>query len=427
MGLLVELQRRIPDRWFLRRLLPAALFVVVTVVGGGQLGHAHWNDVALARERIADALRMDGGLSANAVASLVLFAVPVVGAAFAVPYAAAAIEALASGSWPWWLMPVSRRVTAWRMGHWVEPDELARQSVRALAAGRALRADRLSARAARARAVGRPASPTWSGDRFRLTEAYVSRETGADVSWLLLDAQGPPSSALNDARDAYAAACEALAWSIACTLLGAWWWPAAPVGILLLLASWQLLRRAVQALCRTTEAVFTELEQLSSSSAWSADGRTAEQQWQTDLKAAPAEIREAGTYLVGQRGKEQRQEIATASGSQESTPKAARRAEAWAVAGLFALAVVSYTVAAFATHSLLRTIQQGHFSPSDTAQVLTAIGGLTTAVGLSIAGVLKALALLVHARADMVRARAGLPPSPSGEEVVSPPEGEPTQ
>ncbi|MER6026596.1 hypothetical protein [Streptomyces sp. NPDC001851] len=260
MGLLVELQKRIPDGWFLRRLLPAALFVVVAVVGGGELGHSHWNDVALARERIAGALRMGGGLTAEAAASLVLFAVPVVGAAFAVPYAAAAIGALASGAWPWWLMPVGRRVKAWRIRRWVEPDTLARESVRARAAGRALRADRLDARAARARAVGRPESPTWSGDRFRLTEANIRRDTGGDVvhGWtvLLLGAADSSRAALAEARDAYDAACEALAWSTVLTITGAWWWPAALVGVLLGLASWRSLRHAVQALCRTTEAAF---------------------------------------------------------------------------------------------------------------------------------------------------------------------------
>ncbi|MEV0176807.1 hypothetical protein AB0I00_37555 [Streptomyces sp. NPDC050803] len=261
MGLLIELQKRIPDGWFLRRLLPAALFVVVAVVGGGELGHAHWNDVALARERIADALRMGGGLSADAVASLVLIGVPVVAAAFAVPYAAAAAGALASGAWPWWLMPVGRRVTAWRVRRWVPPDMLARQSVRARADGHALRADRLDARAARARASGRPDSPTWSGDRFRLTEANVARQTGSDVvtGWtaLLLGAEDPPRAALAEARDAYDAACESLVWSAAFTVLGAWWWPAALAGLLLGLASWRSLRHAVHALCRTTEAAFT--------------------------------------------------------------------------------------------------------------------------------------------------------------------------
>ncbi|MFC7013190.1 hypothetical protein ACFQMH_16020 [Streptomyces viridiviolaceus] len=260
MGLLIELQKRIPDGWFLRRLLPAALFVVVAVVGGGELGHSHWNDVALARERIAAALRTGGGLSADAVASVVLFAVPVVGAAFAVPYAAAAIGALASGAWPWWLQPAGRRLKAWRTRRWVEPDTLARDSVRARAAGHALRADRLDARAARARTAGPPQSPTWSGDRLRLTEANIRRGTGGDVvsGWtaLLLGAADPPRAALAEARDAYDAACEALAWSAAFTVLGAWWWPAAPVGVLLGLASWRSLRHAVQALCRTTEAAF---------------------------------------------------------------------------------------------------------------------------------------------------------------------------
>ncbi|MEV3856087.1 hypothetical protein AB0J38_17400 [Streptomyces sp. NPDC050095] len=170
-----------------------------------------------------------------------------------------------------------------------------------------------------------------------------------------------------------------------------------------------------------------ELEHMSGSSEESVNGRATERRRQTDLKAALIGTREAGTYLVGQRGRAQRQEIARVSGVRESARKAARRAEVWAVAGLFTLAVIGYVVASFATRGLLGNIQQGRFSPSDTAQLVTAIGGLTTAVGLSVAGVVKALALLVHARADMVRARAGLPPSPQAEESVSPVDGEPTQ
>ncbi|MGK5531180.1 hypothetical protein [Streptomyces sp. URMC 129] len=262
MGLLVELQKRIPDRWFLRRLLPAALFVVVAIVAGGQLGHRRWDDLGLARERIAGALRNGGGLSADAAASLVLVAVAVVAAALAVPFAANAIGALASGAWPWWLMPLGRRLTARRERRWMPPDDIGREAVRARAAGRELRADRLDARRARTAPV-RPGSPTWSGDRFRATEARVRAETGVEIAgeWtaLLLVAPETSRAALSDARDAYDAACEALAWSAAVVLLGAWWWPAAPVGAVLWLASWQSLRRAVQALCDTTEAVLRTL------------------------------------------------------------------------------------------------------------------------------------------------------------------------
>ncbi|MFC9912984.1 hypothetical protein [Streptomyces sp. NPDC127197] len=260
LGLLIELQKRIPDGWFLRRLLPAALFVVVALVGGGQLGQRNWNDIALAQERIADALRLGGGLTADGIASLVLVAVPVVGAAFAVPYAAAAIGALASGAWPWWLMPLGRRLTAWRVRRWVPPAELGRQAVRARDDGKELRAARLDARRARTEEA-EPGSPTWSSDRFRTTETRVRAQTGDDIAsgWttLLLAAPDTSRAALAEARDAYDAACEGLAWSTAFTLLGIWWWPAAPVGIVLGLASWRGLRHAVEALCRTTEAALT--------------------------------------------------------------------------------------------------------------------------------------------------------------------------
>ena len=260
MGLLGELQKRIPDGWFLRRLLPAALFVVVATVGGGQLGQRHWDDLGLARARIAGALRVSDGTSTHAVASLVLYAVAVGAAAFAVPVAARAIGALASGAWPWWLMPLGRRLTVWRVRRWMCPEDIGKEAVRARAARRHLRADRLDARRSRTGSA-EPGSPTWSGDLFRATEARVRAETGVDIAseWpeLLLVVPDASRTALAEARDAYDAACESLAWSVALTSLGAWWWPAAPAGLLLWLHSWQSLRHAVRTLCRTTAAVIT--------------------------------------------------------------------------------------------------------------------------------------------------------------------------
>ncbi|GLV85403.1 hypothetical protein Slala03_50920 [Streptomyces lavendulae subsp. lavendulae] len=259
MGLLVELQKRIPDRWFLRRLLPAGLFVALALVGGGQLGQRHWNDLGLARERIAAALRLSRGTTADGAAVLVLVAVAVVAAALAVPFAAGAIGALASGSWPWWLAPPGRRLTAWRVRRWAPPGNIAREAVRARAAGRELRADRLDARRARSAPVA-PSCPTWSGDRFRAAEAEVRARTGLDVAdaWtgLLLTLPDTSRTTLSEAREGYDAACEGLAWSIAVTFLGVWWWPAALLGIVLWLAFRQALRRAVEGLCRTTTAVF---------------------------------------------------------------------------------------------------------------------------------------------------------------------------
>lgn len=259
MGLLLELQKRIPDRWFLRRLLPAALFVIVATVGGGRLGQAHWHDIARARQQIARTLVLGKEGSANTIASLVLVGVATIGCTLAVPYLASAIGRFASGGWPWWLMPLSRRITTWRIRHWTSPEELGRQVVRARDAGRRYRADRLDARRARTNST-EPTSPTWSGDQLRATEARIKEDTGLDVAaaWttVLLVTPDAARTALGDARDAYDAACEKIAWSAACLVLGAWWWPAAPAGIMIGLTSWRRLRLAVGTLSQTTEAVF---------------------------------------------------------------------------------------------------------------------------------------------------------------------------
>lgn len=260
MGVLIELQKRIPDGWFLRRLLPAALLVVVAGVGCAGLGQRHWDDLGLARERVAAALRLGHGLAAYGVATLVLGGAVAAAAALAVPFVAEGVGALVSGAWPWWSMPASRRVTAWRRSRWTAPDDLGRQAVRARADDRHLRADRLDARRARTAPVP-PNAPTWSGDRFRAAERHVRERTGLDIAtgWtaLLLTAPEEARSALAEARDAYGFAVEALVWSAVCTVLGAWWWPAGAVGALLGLASWRTLRHAVDGLCRTAETLFT--------------------------------------------------------------------------------------------------------------------------------------------------------------------------
>ncbi|MFE7648541.1 hypothetical protein [Streptomyces phaeoluteigriseus] len=258
MALLLELQRRIPDGWFLRRLMPALLFVVVAVVGGGQLGHRKWDDVGLARDRIAGALPLNGGLTADGAATLLLVVLAAVAVALALPLGAGGVGALAAGAWPWWLASLARRLTRWRVRRWTPPQEIGREAVRARAAGRELRAARLDARRARAAPL-RPTSPTWSGDRLRAAEQSARAETGTDLpgEWtrLLLEVPDASRAALGEARDAYQAACEALVWSVAFTAVGIWWWPAGLGGIVLWLVSWRSLRRAADGLCHTAEAV----------------------------------------------------------------------------------------------------------------------------------------------------------------------------
>jgi hypothetical protein len=257
-GLLMEVQRRVPDRWFLRRLLPAAVFVAIAVVCGGQLGQAHWADLGLARAQVAAALRLRGPAGSGAVASLVLLAVAVAVLAFAVPLVAGGVDALVSGAWPWWLGPLGDRVRAARRKRWQSPDDLGVAAVNARKANHGLRAARLDARRAAAPAA-RPEQATWCGDRFAATRGRIREQTGLEITtaWtaLLLVLPDDRRTALRDSRDSYDAACEAVVWSVAVVLLGIWWWPALPVGLVLAIVAWRWLRTAVTAFCATAEAV----------------------------------------------------------------------------------------------------------------------------------------------------------------------------
>jgi hypothetical protein len=258
MGLLLELQSRVPDRWFLRRLLPSAVFAAVAFLAGG-LGQSRWNDAHLATLRLQRYLGAeDGGASVHTTAALLLYAVVVGAGAFAVPVAAQAVGAFAAGAWPWWLAPVSDRIRHLRNRRWQEPEELRKDALLARGNGQTLRSARLDARAA-AVLPSRPTTPTRTGDRLRAAADQVRRDRGLDVetSWvaLLLDLPEAARTAVLDARDGYDGACEAMVWSIAYLVLGGWWWPAAAVGAVLWVSAWRWLRRAGEALGDTVEAV----------------------------------------------------------------------------------------------------------------------------------------------------------------------------
>ena len=250
MGLFTELQRRIPDKWFFQRLLPAAVYVVVAIVCGAQLGQSHWADVGLARSQVTAALSGD-----NAAATIVLIAVAAAVGALIVPLAAVGVDVLVSGAWPWWLTPLASRVKSWRARRWVKPDELGKAAVQARDDGHGFRAARLDALRAHAPAE-QPQGVSWAADQFAAVRERVPYDVSAQWPQLRLQVPENVRAAMGDARDAYDAACEAIVWSIAVAVLGVWWWPAFVAGSAMWLASWRWSRRAVTGLCNTTEWVF---------------------------------------------------------------------------------------------------------------------------------------------------------------------------
>ncbi|MFD7861907.1 hypothetical protein [Streptomyces sp. NPDC057682] len=260
MGLLLALQSRLPDRWFLRRLLPSALFVAVAFLAGGP-GHSHWYDAGRAARRLERQLgTAGGGTPHTTTTTLLLYALAVVCGAFVVPVAARAVSLLAAGAWPWWLAPVGERMRASRVRRWRAPDALRDDALRSRGRGEVLRAARLEARAAAAPRSA-PRTPTWTGDRLRAAADRVRAARGLTVeaSWvaLLLELPDGDRAAVAEAREGYDEACEATVWSIACLALGVCWWPAALVGAVAWLGAWRWLRRAADLFASTAEAVLS--------------------------------------------------------------------------------------------------------------------------------------------------------------------------
>lgn len=103
-----------------------------------------------------------------------------------------------------------------------------------------------------------------------------------------------------------------------------------------------------------------------------------------------------------------------------------RRTEAFLIGILAELSILSFYVTYKTTAGILDVHGGVQFEPSETGQILTAVGGMVLAIGTGCAAVVKAIALLLHARADILRARASLPSpgSTTGADSETPPIGE---
>jgi hypothetical protein len=88
-----------------------------------------------------------------------------------------------------------------------------------------------------------------------------------------------------------------------------------------------------------------------------------------------------------------------------------KRLEFRMVIWLALVSAVLYLVAYLVSKPVFTDVQHAKFAPSDTAQVIAAVGSLGLAIGTSVAAVIRAWSLLLRARADVIRARHGIPPA----------------
>ncbi|WP_411079699.1 hypothetical protein [Streptomyces sp. cmx-18-6] len=85
-------------------------------------------------------------------------------------------------------------------------------------------------------------------------------------------------------------------------------------------------------------------------------------------------------------------------------------AEARRVLLLLGLSLILFVLTYHSLAHVIERVDTGRLAPADAAQVVAALGGAPAAIALGVYGVLKGAALVMHAWADVIRARAGLPP-----------------
>ncbi|MGW4347646.1 hypothetical protein ACWEL8_21585 [Streptomyces sp. NPDC004690] len=256
---------KLAERWLALLAVPGLIYLMTAAVAV-TLGRRHWHDPGRLRARL-DAL--SGAPGAHSPGTVVLAALAVLAGAAAT---GAAVQAVGTWLEKAWLTAPRGPVTTWltrrRLRRWQAADSAYRTAL--VAAGRATiagagDADRLTGEAERLHAardrvaLAAPRHPFWTGDRVTAPERRVWRAYRLDLTaawphlWLL--APDGARAELTAARAAFTSAARLLAWSAAYLTLGAWWWPAAVIGLLTAVTAVGRGRDAAESFADLTEAL----------------------------------------------------------------------------------------------------------------------------------------------------------------------------
>lgn len=230
-----ELARRLSERWLSLLVLPGLVFAVVAAIAV-TLGQRRWADTDLLVERAAGVADVpDDRARVAVVLALAAVCASTLAAGFAAQAAGRFVELLWLGRWPAPLGPLRGTLTRRRTRRWEQADA-ALQRAHAARTSPEVR-DALAGRR-NAIGLGRPAMPTWIGDRLALVDRRIHAEYGLDLAfawprmWLIL-----PEHVRGELRSTSAEFGESAVlagWGLLYLLLGVVWWPAAPGGLVVL-------------------------------------------------------------------------------------------------------------------------------------------------------------------------------------------------
>lgn len=265
-GLINELGKKLAERWLSLLFLPGALYLA-TVVVGVSLRQAHALDPSLLARRVSTWTAQPASVG-NQVILLVTILVTASAAGLCAQALGSLIErmALASG---WRTLPAPLRtvIQRWvqrRIRRW-ERASTAYQAARenegrtlALRGSSDSAARHAAYRAVAAVAAERPDRPTWTGDRIHSAAIRLDRDLHVDLLtlWPLLWLNLPEHvrTEVVSARTALTRATTLLAWGLLYLPLAAWWWPTAPLFLVVALTARHRMRAAGTAYAQLLEA-----------------------------------------------------------------------------------------------------------------------------------------------------------------------------
>ncbi|MFE1437450.1 hypothetical protein [Streptomyces sp. NPDC058739] len=262
-GLWVELGKKLADRWVSLLVLPGLLYLGVAAAAH-TLGQRHALDVARLIQEVTAAAAQP---AVTGVGGQIVLVGAIMVAAAAAGLVAEAIGALVErlvlavgwAAWPLGLpvlagWRVRRRQERWDDAHRVHHE----QRLLTLAPDPDDRPGPAVGRAALARrtriALERPERPTWSGDRVQAVALRLDREFRLDLAvlWPYLESVLPEAlgARITETRAALARATTLAGWAALYAPLSLWWWPAAPVTLVLAAAARHRTRNCVDAYAR---------------------------------------------------------------------------------------------------------------------------------------------------------------------------------
>jgi hypothetical protein len=245
-----ELAKKLAERWLALLVLPGALFLVATVMGGW-LGHGAALDWSRFSQGVAvltaSVSRLPLGMQVLLLAAILLGAA---GVGLVVLALTGVTRLVWLGNWP---RPLRRWRARARRRRWLALVERRRS----LNAEHQEDIDLLAEQANKI-AVAEPGRPTWMGDRVHAVGQVALSRYGLDLAfgwprlWLVLP--DTVRAEITAAEASFASAVAAGTWSLPYLALAFVWWPAVVVGVAFGVAGWSRARAAIGDLGALSEA-----------------------------------------------------------------------------------------------------------------------------------------------------------------------------